>query len=53
MRASGNDRDTALLFIPIAVLAVVVTLWFGGPARTLRAVDAGVSGAIHWVRSRW
>lgn len=52
MRTSGEDRDTALFLIPVAVLAIIATLWFGGPMRTIRAIDSGVLEAIHWVRTQ-
>lgn len=53
MRTSGEDRDTALFLFPVAVLAIIVTIWFGGPTQTFRAIDAGVLDAIHWLRTQW
>jgi len=50
MRTSGEDQDTALFIIPIAVLAIVVTVWFGGPMRTVRVIDAGLLEAYHWLQ---
>lgn len=52
MRTSGNDQDTALFVIPIIVLAIIATVWFGGPTATIRAIDSGILNALYWVRSQ-
>ena len=53
MRTSGEDQDTALFLVPVVVLAIIATVWFGGPMRTVQAIDDGLVEAAHWLRSQW
>ena len=53
MRTSGEDRDTVILLIPMAMLAVLMVMMAGGPNEFLRQVDQTVVDSIQWIVRQW